>query len=408
MSAAQEKYSLIELSSKAIEFSKILKSQELRAQQRAKSVQQAWANIGPEISAQAEYLKQDPTGSGEESSGTREFRRSTQTSAKLSLSQTLFQGFSEYYSIRRAQALKAAESARVQGSRSELLLELSNLFYTILALENSHLLLKEQLELTSKRVAELEEWEKIGRSKKSDLLSARAQQAILRSQQEALLQTLAEMRSLIPVLTGLSSDIGLQSNLNMSMNLESLDFYMKRLSSRGDVKAAQESLKVAQFEKKSAFSEHLPRLDAKANYYLKRSGVYDKVDWDFSLQLSIPLFSSGRVLMKQDELALREKEQEVLLHQRILEARQQVEALYAKLVRAETQLELLEKAKNISEASYSELQEDYKRGLATNLEVLEALNTFIESKRRWIEAVFDKKRLFAQLQLASGGYLEDH
>jgi len=398
-----EPYTLEALIQRAEEFSKDLQIENLRVDEEASRLQGAYRSLFPRIEGQGDFTWQDRGES--RSSDTQEFRRRQQTSLRLNARQPLFQGLQELFAIQARQALSESQRARARWTKTQVQARVAELYFDILKHESSLRLLEEQVELTQSRLKDLREWERIGRSRRSERLSAESRVLSLQAELRREAQQLAENRSQLPVVAGLPSTTTLVEPESGFEALRSLESFQEGLRDRMDLQAYELSVKAASKGVSLTWAEHLPTLEAYGNYYLKRTGALEGVDWDVGLQLRLPLFSGGTTLARRNEARAVERRERLVFERAFLEARRELEDLYEEVKNLQEEITLLEKAVEISEENYREQRADYSRGLVTNLDVLESLNHLIESKRRYRHASYDRHLSALRLRLASGEVL---
>ena len=67
----------------------------------------------------------------------------------------------------------------------------------------------------------------------------------------------------------------------------------------------------------------------------------------------------------------------------------------------------MEKALKSAELNYSLQKEDYRNNLVSNLDVLTAIQNFGNTRRSYMNAFYEKKRMFWQLEVATGNIIQD-
>jgi outer membrane protein len=260
-------------------------------------------------------------------------------------------------------------------------------------------LLKKQ---SNDRVQEIQKRVSIGRSRVGELLQAKAQLAQADALLESAKGTAKEYKEKFYVLTGVREQM---PAVDLKTNLHEFDFnkILADAFKRPDVKIKE--LKVDEAHRNVTISKtnHLPTLDLTSNYYLnKRTGTsYSNTDWDVGLTLSFPLFEGFNTDSKISESI--EKEHEARFT--YLDTKKSVELdLSSKLEthnRYVAQITTYEKALDLSKKSYEEALKDYRLGLITNLDVLTALNLYLDTKRNTekntISAIMSEKQLEAAI-----------
>ena len=182
-----------------------------------------------------------------------------------------------------------------------------------------------------------------------------------------------------------------------------MEDYLARLDVRPDLKAAQRRVAAAQENVAVARGAHLPSLDLNANRYLERTGNLKDVTWDVQIALTVPIYSGNLLQSKVNEAVSQRTQAELSLSQIKRQAEQEIRSLYQSLVFDQTQLEALEKATEAAKKNYAAQQREYRLGLVTNLDVLQALTAFQENLRALDRARYTAKFDYIKLQAATLG-----
>lgn len=347
---------------------------------------QATAALYPTLSGIGTYSWQDRGALNTSLSPTR------QPNARLALTQPVFRGFREFAALRQTQALVDAQSADYQQARTQLFRDVTQNFYDVLAIEQDLMNLDEQIEQNRQREAELRERIRIGRSRLGEVLTVQATVGALRAQVESRKAELAAAREAFAFLSGLPAATPLRESETLPDAPEPLDVYLARLPLRPDVKAAHQRLSAADESIAVARGEHWPTLDLSANRYLERSGNLENVDWDVQLALTVPLYAGGAVQSRVREAQSQREQAALAVSQVERQAQQEIRALHKTVMLDRNQLAALERATEAALKNYEAQKRDYRLGLVTNLDVLQALTAFQENER-----ALDRARYAAML-----------
>lgn len=160
------------------------------------------------------------------------------------------------------------------------------------------------------------------------------------------------------------------------------------------MQAADQAISAAQ-------SGYYPTLGFSANYYISRpNGIYQGVDWDVGLYLSFALFSGGltRSQVKEAHILRFSKELNVKLTNEL--AVQSIRTLASTFESDLDQIEKLSSSSSLSQRSYLLVHRDNRLGMATNTDVLTALQTWQEARRNLerakLTAAYDFTRLLLE------------
>lgn len=355
----------------------------------------------PTINLVGSYTRQDDPNAG---SGTfSNFSNADQYSARLALTQPIFQGLREFAELKASKLNRKAEELRKENEILLLYRQVAEAYYGVLSAEKDVSNLKGLIDLTQLRVKELEGRTRIGRSRRGELLSAQAQVASLKAQEEIAAAGLEQSRNQFALTTGLPRNTLLVEAKEIpAEKTKPLEEYLGAIHKRPDLMAQSALVDASEERIDSAWGAHLPTLSATGNYYLTRTGVLKDTKWDVGLQLTVPIFAGGSIQARVRELTEQQKQQKLALEQTRRAAEKQIRDAHEYLGRVFSQHARLEEAVKIAEDNYKEQTKDYRLGLVTNLDVLQALNTFQENKRLLDRSVMEIFIARVSLESATG------
>jgi outer membrane protein len=413
-------YDLNQCFQAALGRSEVLASQQELVNQTEERIKQATGALLPTVAGFASRRWQETVQSATGGS----FYPPIQDQAYINVSQPLFRGLREYATRSQAKGQNRAENEALHQAEITLYRDVSQAFFTVLSLERDLANLESQTALYGKRVGEIKDRIRIGRSRLSERLTVESAEAGLRAQIEATRGQIGVARELLAFQTGLAKDISL-TDVTSGVGTPSapgdtvassgpngkpakqvktsawtprkLEDYLARLEERPDVKTGKERVVAAEEGIPIARGGHLPSLDLGGNYYFTRPGVLADSHWDVTLALSVPIFSGGVVQSQVRTAASVQSQAELALARTRRLAEQEVRSFYETVQADLGQLKVLEQAAKISESNYNEQSREYRYGLVTNLDVLQALTAFQESQRALDRARFtfrnDQERL---------------
>jgi outer membrane protein len=146
----------------ALKRSELVGLQQEAITQAEERVRQAGGAIFPTLSGSASRTWQDTTGT---------ILTSTGNTVSLGATQPLFRGLREFAALRQAKTLRQAGFSAQKQAEVQLYKDVARAYYTVLADEKDLENLQAEIDLTSKRVAELRERIRIGRSRVSESLT---------------------------------------------------------------------------------------------------------------------------------------------------------------------------------------------------------------------------------------------
>jgi outer membrane protein len=353
---------------KALQNNQVENIKKARVEQTNESIVQNKSGLYPKISLKGVYTKQENL-------------KDTHY-ANLNLTHTLFKGGRDLVAIDLAQ--NSSESATLSGDQEKINLYNSviNLFYnyalSLSEVKNLELLTKQ----SGERVNEIQRRVAIGRSRMGELLQAKAQMAQANAQLLNAKGSLSEAREKFTTVVGVT-DVVPSFDLEMKLNQSNLDQVINQAKNRPDIKLKELKINEANLNLSSARKSHLPTLDLTSNYYLTdRSGTsYSKTKWDAGLVLTLPLFEGFQTDAKVSEAVWKEHE----ARYNYLDSKKNLESeLVSKIEthnRFINQIDSFNEAVSMAKRSYDEALKDYRLGLISNLDVLTALNLYLDTKR---------------------------
>ncbi len=350
---------------------------------------QSKAVILPELSAGGSFFKRESI--------------VDQKTLELSLVQPLFQGLGEIYGPKIQSAELEARQLELRQTKEDLYFEVAKAYYELLSRQKEKQHILNQLETINQRIKELEKRARIGRSRKSEVLSSQSQKALLEVELSQNEIELIESEQKFSLLIG-ASEFEIQSDEKWNPpRLISWEEVEKSIGNKTNLKVLSERLRKSDYEADLAVRGHLPTAQFETRYYFLRTGpFFNNSNWDVAVTVSVPLFSGGTAQSKIRQAAAQRKQAELALVRARRQEWSETKALYDQ---AKVTLKLLnsfQKAVELSDRNYQTQQKEYRLGLVTNLEVFEALNTSLETKRKRDVAFFQLKTAIAQLKVGLG------
>ena len=254
----------------AVSKTETLPIQESLSAQASERVRQARGGIFPSLSFLGSYQRQDP---GTQTGGVSgAFNRPDQYSARFNVAQPIFRGLREFAALGSAKDQERAAEANREQTRVELYASVAQAYYSALASQRDVAGLKTQLELTRKRVGELQGRVKIGRSRRAELYLAQAQEATITAELRSAEASLEQAREQLALMAGVAPETRLvDDSERVPPKPEPVSGYLSRLGERPDLQAFQALEEAADENVQVAWGQHLPTVDLSCNYYLKRS-----------------------------------------------------------------------------------------------------------------------------------------
>ncbi|MBC7396828.1 MAG: TolC family protein [Bdellovibrionales bacterium] len=336
---------------------------------------QAIGSVLPNINFFATYFKQD-SGSANGSISPTE-----QKTYRINATQPLFRGFREYAALSQTTILAQAQSYRRDQAYLQLFEDTAQAYYQVLQAEQDLHNLQTEWDVNSKRLKDVSEFRRIGRSRASEVLTVQSNIATLEAQIESARTLLATFRAIFAFQTGLNKNADLVDQEVFPSQIADLNAYLDQIGNRPDMLAAKSSVAAAEKGATIARGGHFPLLDLGANYYFARPGFLQNVRWDAALTLTIPIFQGGIVNSNLRVAASELKQAELALSRTQRLAQEAIELTHAQLLGDLALIVKQRKAVDLSTRNYEAERKDYRFGLVTNIEVLLAMTSSQEAKR---------------------------
>jgi outer membrane protein len=392
---AAEAVTLEEYFAAALDRSEVVATQAELIRQAEERYKQAGGALLPTVEGIGSYTWRERAGIDTTMNPVRE------PHARIAATQPLFRGFREFAALRQARALIDAQGADYQQARVQLFKDVTQNFFDVLALEKDLANLDEQIGHNLRREKELRERVRIGRTRSGEVLTVQAEISALRAQIQQLRAQLSAAREAFAFLSGLPAATALRDTVALPEQPAPIEELLARVEQRPDVRAAKQRLTAANENIDVARGAHLPSLDLQANRYLERRGTLADVDWDVQLALTVPIYAGGATQSLVRETVSIRDQAELALSQTKRLAAQEIRSLHQSAVLDQAQLEALAMATEAARKNYEVQLRDYRLGLVTNLDVLQALTDFQENQRALDRARYTTKLNYLRLEAAA-------
>jgi outer membrane protein len=339
-----------------------------------------FGNVLPTLELNSNFTQQDATNNS--------FIGAQQRQTFLTLRQPLFRGFSEFAAIDYAQKLIETKKLAKLIVKQEVQLRIADLAMQSYQLKQEKELIQELLKINNANYNLIQKREQIGKSKKSDLLRAKANVLQLKAQLTQLNEQLETTLIDLNRVTGFEVT---SVEYNMIDQVESFN-----IDNHPSVKAAKILYESGDDLIKSSKGNHYPEIDLSANYYLEQEGVFNQREWDMALNLTFPLYEGGRSSGEIREQELIKKRNFIMYEKTKKDLATLLKKLATQSKLIKQQLAAYDSSVKASYSSYQEILKDYKLRLTTNLDLNNALEVYLQEKRNLIQ--LESKEKFIKLQ----------
>lgn len=325
---------------------------------------------------------------------------------RFNVKQTLFNGFKAFAAIKGSKYDKNQRIEEKIRAEQLLLVDVANAFYLLIEKrEDVRALRKIEAALTD-RNKELRSRERLGRSRPSEIVNAKAQLYSVQSSIEVVRNQAVLARQLLEFLIG-APVTDIVDSYEIPATLQAESYYVAKSECRPDVLAAKYAALVSKQEYRMIDSDFLPTVNLEADGYTQRTGFYKGVDWDVMLRVDVPIFDGGYTLGRSKEYQLKADQMELEFKRKRRRAPFDIKDAYASLSTALAVQESLRKAYTTAKLNYYLQKKDYLRSLVNNLDVLASIQTLQDAQRNYIHALYEAKRLYWQLKVAIGEGMEE-
>ncbi|MBI5882307.1 MAG: TolC family protein [Elusimicrobia bacterium] len=331
-------------------------------------VDELWSAVQPRLSFKASEFVQDSSSSRDK------------PELKFTVRQPLFTGLKEFLALRAGKAKGAVAELDLLRAKDLLYLDVARAYLDLLGLHRELGIRAALVDITEDRIRELKDREKIGRSRKSEVLAAESQLAGLIADLEQAKRRELDGQEALRFLTGLSERL-VPAPLELSPAGD-IDGCITSSRGRGDVEARRRDLEAARDTTEMSRRSRWPVASFDGSYYLKRPETQKDIMWDLTLSAELPLYQGMQTVAQVRQGQARERSAAAALSASLRRAATEVRTAHSDLRAGAAVVAALEKAVELAEANAKAQTEDYRLGLVTNLDVLGALNTLQQARLR--------------------------
>lgn len=302
----------------------------------------------------------------------------------VQLVQPLFKGLKEFNALDAAKLLTRAEQHLRESVSRETKQKVVRSVFSYLQTQKELSIHKELLKISNERVSEIERRAKIGKSKKSDIYSAKAQAFSVQSGIKDIENNLILNRIEIARLIRLTENETIENEKNENIKIDqtfNVENYPTLLALGVSKQVVEKQIKIAK-------GDHSPTVNFKGNYYLENSNMNSNRDWDAGVTLSFPIYQGGKTSAAVTDQYINLKRSEIEIAKAKKTISQIFESLKVDIESGKERLELNEKAMKANKLNYEEAVKEYSLGLITNLDVISAMNQYIDSQKVYAKTYY--------------------
>lgn len=359
----------------------------------------AWSSLSPSVSANYVHTKQQIPDSVKSSNLS---IREDQITSSLNLKQPLFQGGGEYYGLKAASENINRAQSELDEQKRQLYIELTELFYNYLALVSDNKNNEKLINSVARRVNELQQRARVGRSNPADLLSSQAQLSQLKANLNLSQAQAENLKYSLYEITGEEIEGQIIDNLSVPKSLPALNVWMEKLKQRSDITTQMQLLKISELQKSITQTQHMPKLSVDGIYYFQRTGNFFDSDWSVSLNVSLPIFEGGQTYFETKKNSQQILIQKLNLTNLLRRSEIQLKNQFKLTKALFEQVRQYKATLKISQKAYNQQMRDYKSGLISYLEASQAERDYYEILKTAGRQEYELKKQWLKLKAQAG------
>lgn len=369
--------------------------------------EQARAALLPTLSFKGSLTLQESPSTPGASSLQRSFTQEKRAQYQFAARWPVFQGLREIHDLRRQEALSEAREHDLRHARLLLGADVAEAFYGVLQAERELATTEASLRLAEERLEELIQRHRVGISRRSEVLALEAEVASIRARREHLKGLHAVSWEVLLFLTGLETRPALRDTLPDPEEAPSLEVWLARArASREDLHALRRREAAEEEAVRIARAGYLPSAWLESNAYTHREGISADIDWDVLFSFEVPIFDGLGTAARVREAQAGRRSAALARERRSRDIELSVKRAHADLAASIAVRGALEKAVASAQENYEIVQAEYRRGLATNVEVLAVFNTLQQARLEHDRARYQSKLAWVRLEVEGGSLPE--
>ena len=334
----------------------------------------AASGLLPDVTMRVRHDRQDPVSLG--SGGTPVSTEPVRSEWVLTVFQPIFRGLREVHAMRAAGREADAVAEDRRDLRRALALSVARAFHLHAESVAEMRALEDTLKFDEERVLEMEARAAQGLARRTEVLLQVSRRETTRAELVAARQRRDGSRVILEALTGAPVELPLEVPPEVPPAIPDREALLAdAFRNRADLRAAERRMEAAAFAVSEARARRLPTVGAEGNWNIERwnySRFAEETRWDLLLVLDLPLYTGGEldagVRLASSRLRQRALDR-ALVRRRIVE---EVDGALVTLAAGLDRLEALRANERFARENLALLQEEYRQGLATNLEVFTA------------------------------------
>jgi outer membrane protein TolC len=359
------------------------------------------AALFPEVSVRGTYFRQAEVPAGTIGTVTR-FFDPTRVESLFKLQYSIFDA-RQFAALSYVDHVRAARRSSLRQRRLDLFLQVSEAFYETVKAQREIGILEESVRLQQERLREVKARQNQGLARKTETLLIETEVADAEARLVRARNLLDASRERLGFLIGGDVDRPLIDTLEEKALPDDLQQLIdEAMRMRSDLKESESQVRSARSQISVAKGEFLPTLDLTLNRYNRREGFFTDIDWDVQVEINFPFFQGGNSRARYREAVSRYRQSRLAESALQRQIRMDVKTAYLNLRSSDALLATLQVELSAAEESHRLIQEEYRQGLATNLEVLIAYNRLENARLQLDRERLNRKMAWIRLHGAMG------
>lgn len=360
----------------------------------------------PNVSYQFSRFQQDAPEALSSSSVSNSSRPVT-NDQQFVFTQPIFTGFKQFAAIQGSGADKKEQRFRYERARQLLFVDVVNAYYNLLQAVKDQEILASTRQLLGKRMMELAERVKIGKSRQTEMASGRSDLKAIDADLVDARRAVRVARNLLEFYIGQPLGDRTLVDLEPKTDLGDASVYLPLAAKRPDVTADEQAYVLAKANLLSARGGFFPTVSATGDYYTKREGFQNGNDWDVTLTASIPIFDGAQTIGNVKEASAQSEQARLQFESTRRKAELDIRDSLEELRSSEEGEAALRDASLAAKQSYDDLSQEYRLNLVNNLEVLDSLDRLETIDRRYNDSHFQAVKNYWIFKVSLGEVASD-
>ena len=326
----------------------------------------------------------------------------------IDLDLVVFDGMQNVNSYWRDVYLVERQRQLLLEAQEQLLSDVAQTYYAVLRSEAQVRVLENSLKVQEERLRTTRGQQQAGTGRPLDVAQTQAQVSATRVQLIEARRAVQDGRSLLEYLLNAPvRDAKLTDGLSVVSEKRLAIALQLAASNRSELAASERAVAAAQRDVKVALGEYYPTVSISLSAWLYRETAPDSRTWEGLLNVSLPIFSGGRIDADVREAwsflreaLLVDAQTRRRIHREIEQAQKDISASEARLAEVAVQL-------GAARDAYKQADASYAAGLGTNLERVVAQDAQLQAELAFVTEQINLKLFRIALLRATGTLREE-